>query len=143
MKNINEYLKYTHGLYNFIIILLFFYQAALGYKIRNMRVRKNQILTHIIKKHRKFGPFFILFGILGFSGGLGTAYFNNGYIFKYTIHFLNGVIIMILLILTFYVSKQIRAYDLKWRTIHFVAGILILVFYLLQAFLGLKIIKIF
>jgi hypothetical protein len=131
------YLKYVHGLYNILVIMLFLYQGWLGLKIRNRRIASNPPDVKFVKRHRKFGPFLAILGISGFAGGIGTAYLSDGEIFEYPLHYLTGLTISSLIILTFLVSKKIRGPESPWRNPHYIIGIVIITLYFFQAYLGI------
>jgi hypothetical protein len=131
------YLKYSHGLYNILVIMLFLYQGWLGLKIRNRRIASNPPDVKFVKRHRKVGPFLAILGISGFAGGIGTAYLSEGEIFEYPLHFLTGLTISSLIILTFLVSKKIRGHESPWRNPHYIIGIVIITLYFFQAYLGI------
>jgi len=133
------YLKYAHGLFNSMVIILFLYQGWLGLKIRNGRISGNPPEVMFMRRHRKVGPVIAILGIFGFTGGIATAYLSEGEVFEYPLHFLTGLTISCLIILTFLISRNIRARETAWRNPHYIAGILILCLYLFQAFLGIGI----
>ena len=131
------YLKYAHGLYNILVIMLFLYQGWLGLKIRHGRISGNPQEVKFVRRHRKFGPFLAILGISGFAGGIGTAYLSEGEIFEYPLHFLTGLTISSLIILTFLVSRKIRGPESPWRNPHYIIGIVIITLYFVQAYLGI------
>lgn len=137
--NIIPYLKYIHGAYNGAVILLFLYQAWLGLNIRKCRKAGKPLEVKLVRRHRKFGPFAAVDGIIGFAGGIGTAYLSFGAIFVYPIHFLTGLTISALIIITFLFSRKIKGREPKWRTIHYLMGLIIISLYLFQAYLGIGI----
>ncbi len=134
-----SYLRILHGLYNTTVMVMFFYQGCLGLKIRKDRKRNNLLTLHIVKRHRRFGPFLALFGVAGFFAGLTLVYIDYGDIMKYPIHLLVGLAIVSLVSITFIISRKIKGLDSPWRTPHFRIGIVILVLYCIQIFLGLGI----
>jgi Protein of unknown function (DUF4079) len=133
------YLGYGHGLYNIVVIMLFLFQGWLGIKIRNGRISGNPLEVKFVRRHRKFGPFIAILGIFGFTGGIATAYLSEGEIFEYPLHFLTGMTISSLIIITFMVSRKIRGRESTWRTIHYYIGLMIISLYFFQAFLGIGI----
>ena len=126
-----EYLRVIHGSYNFTIMLLFFYQASLGLRIRSNR-KKRTITPKIIKRHRRFGPILAALGITGFFAGISIIYLDYGHIFKYPLHFIVGSLIVLSVITTYFISRKIRAGEPSHRNLHFVFGLLILSLYLIQ-----------
>jgi hypothetical protein len=133
-----QYLRYAHGLYNSLVILLFLYQGWLGMKIRQGRIAGNPPEINVIKKHRKFGPVLATLGLFGFAGGISTVYLGEGEIFEHPLHFVTGVTICALIITTYLISRNIRARKIGIRTIHFMIGVSILCLYLFQAYLGIN-----
>jgi len=142
MEELNDsalpYFKYFHGLYNLLVILLFFYQANLGLKIRKDRLAGKPLTIGAIKKHRRFGPFLSVIAVAGFLAGAGIVYLDEGHVFEYPVHFLTGLVIISLVCTTFLLSRKIRSSKAAWRDAHFAIGILILCIYLFQAYLGLE-----
>jgi len=137
-KQTIAYLKFLHGLYNTAVMVLFVYQGFLGLRIR--RERKAGIRSfHIIKRHRKLGPVLTFESMIGFLAGVTIVYLDFGHIFKYPLHFITGLLIVLSVITAFLISKRIKGVDDLWRYRHYVLGILIISFYFVQAFLGLGI----
>jgi len=134
-----SYLKYIHGLYNILVILLFLYQGWIGLRIRRERIRGTAPTVKIIKRHRRFGPILSLLGISGFFAGLTVVYLDEGHFFEHPLHFIIGLVIILLVIATFSISRRIRGRDSHWRTPHFALGVIIICLYLFQAFLGIGI----
>ncbi|UCH45612.1 MAG: DUF4079 family protein [Nitrospiraceae bacterium] len=135
-KELIEYLKLFHGAFNTIIMLLIVYQGALGLKIR----KSPDPPLNIIKRHRKIGPVAVVLGITGFFAGMNIAFLDHGRIFKYPLHFMCGLMIAMLLITTYIISKKIKGPETYWRNRHFAVGILIVLVYALQVLLGLGIV---
>ena len=132
------YLRYFHGLYNLFVILLFFYQAKLGLRIRRDRMAGKPLTIGAIRKHRRFGPFLPVLAVAGFLAGAGIVYLDEGHAFVHPVHFLTGLVIISLICTTFLLSRKIRSGKAEWRDAHFVVGLLILCIYLFQAYLGLE-----
>jgi hypothetical protein len=141
MEGLNDsvlpYLRYFHGLYNLFVILLFFYQANLGLRIRRDRVAGKPLTIGAIRKHRRLGPFLPVLAVAGFLAGAGIVYLDDGRVFVRPFHFLTGLVIILLVCTTFLLSTKIRSSNAEWRDAHFVVGLLILCIYLFQAYLGL------
>lgn len=137
-KQTIAYLKLLHGLYNSLVISLFIYQGFLGLRIRRERKTGRRSL-HIIKRHRRLGPILTIEGMIGFFAGIFIVFINYGHIFKYPLHFITGLLIVLSVVTVFLISKKIKANDSKFRDIHFRIGIFILCLYIIQAFLGLGI----
>jgi hypothetical protein len=133
------YLRIAHGLINFTIVLCFIIQAWLGLQIRKQRSAKKELPFAIIRRHRKFGPILVPAGVLGFLSGWILIYSDTGQLFKYPLHFITGLVIALLLPVTYAVSRSIRAGESLWRERHYHLGLLILCLYGIQAFLGIGI----
>ncbi|OGW37381.1 MAG: hypothetical protein A2Y97_01255 [Nitrospirae bacterium RBG_13_39_12] len=134
----NEVLLYVHGSYNMLVILLVLYQGWLGMMIRKERPAGRPKVAKNIKRHRNFGPVLALMGILGFFAGVNIVYINYKRLIVYDLHFYTGLVISLLIIATFLISKKIRRSDLFWRTLHFYAGLVIICFYFIQAYIGIR-----
>jgi hypothetical protein len=137
-KDILEYLRAIHGIYNFSIFFLFIYQGILGIKIRRARRAEKPLPINAIKRHRRQGPVFALLGIAGYVFGAILGYLDDGLPIKYKAHFLNGTLIAILIITTYLISRKIKAGN-ALRTPHAIIGILILLLYILQILFGIGI----
>jgi hypothetical protein len=133
-----EYMKYMHGIYNSLVVLLFMYQAWLGLRIRQGRLLNSQSSFRFIKTHRKLGPFLSLFGITGFFAGAMIVYLAEGEVVEHPLHFFTGLAVVVGISVTFVISRRIRAGKQPWRNPHAFLGILILGLYLVQVFLGLN-----
>jgi hypothetical protein len=137
-KQFIPYLKLVHGSFNTLVMFLFLYQGRLGLRIRRQRKHGNSHeVFKVIIKHRRFGPLFAFMGVIGFFAGLTLAYLDHGEVFEYPLHFMMGLLIILLLITTFLISKKIRGSDSPWRAPHFIVGIFIISFYIIQIFIGL------
>ena len=136
-KEIIEYMKLFHGTYNMTIMLLIMYQGILGLKIR----KSESPPVQIIKRHRKIGPFAVVLGSAGFFAGLFIIYLDVGHIFKYPLHFINGLLLVSALTTTYLISKKIKGSEKLWRNRHFILGILIMVLYVVQVLLGFSMVR--
>jgi uncharacterized membrane protein len=137
-KQLIPYLKLIHGSFNTLVMFLFLYQGRLGLRIRGQRKHgKSPAVFEVVRKHRRFGPLFVLMGFIGFFAGLTLVIFDQGRVFVYPLHLMTGLLIVLLLVTTFLISKKIRGPDSSWRTPHFIVGIFIISFYIIQIFLGL------
>jgi len=140
LQNGLPYLEYAHGFFNSIVILLFFYQGWLGLQIRNRRKAGNPPEVKFVRRHRKLGPSLAVLAIFGFGGGIATVYLGGEEFFEHPVHFMNGLIIIILIIITFFVSGKIQGRDVGIRNVHYLIGLAILALYFFQAYLGIKMI---
>ena len=136
-KEIIEYMKLFHGTYNMTMMLLIMYQGMLGLKIRKSETPP----FHIIKRHRKIGPVAVVLGSTGFFAGLVITFLDVGHIFKYPLHFINGLMLISALTTTYLISNKIKGPDKLWRNRHFNLGILIIVLYIVQVLLGISMVK--
>ena len=137
-KQVIAYLKLLHGLYNSIVFIMIFYQGLLGLKIRRGR-KSGKMSFSIIKKHTRLGPILTVESIIGFIAGLLIVFLDYGHVFKYPLHFIMGLMIVLSVLTTYCISKRIGAVDPIWRNRHYMLGILIISFYLIQVTLGLSI----
>jgi len=133
-KEFINYLKLFHGTYNTTIMLLIMYQGMLGLKIRKSETPPIQI----IKRHRKIGPIAVVLGSAGFFAGMFIIYLDVGHIFKYPLHFINGLLLVSALTTTYLISKKIIGPEKLWRNRHFALGILIMVLYIVQVIMGIS-----
>lgn len=139
-ENIIGYLKLLHGTYNFAVFLLFLYQASLGYRIKKGRNEEAALSAPVISRHRKLGPVIAALGITGYIAGVIMVLIDKGHIFNYPLHFGGGVLIVILIISTVIVSRQIKTGETKFRDIHFRIGAVIILVYILQVSVGFGIV---
>lgn len=133
-----EYLRLIHGFYNFIVMLLFVYQASLGLRIRSNR-KKSTLNPKVIKRHRRLGPILAVLGIAGFFAGISIVYLDYGHILKYPLHFIVGSLIVLSIITAYFISRKIRGAEPAYRNLHFRFGLLIISLYLIQIFIGIGI----
>lgn len=137
--SIISYLRYAHGLYNSLVIVLFLYQGWLGWRIRRERLRGNPPTVRWVKRHRKLGPLFAVLGISGFLLGMAVVYLHEGHIFEHPLHFMTGLTVAFLIASVFLISRKIKGRESPWRNPHFIAGMTLLFTYFLQAFWGIGI----
>jgi hypothetical protein len=134
-----EYLEIIHGLYNLVVVFLFFYQGWLGLKIRRERIRGGTRDFSVVKKHRQNGPVFSLLGLLGFLAGLALVYIDKGYLLTYPLHLFVGLGLVLLIGLSYLLSKRIKGPEPSIRTTHFIIGLFLLSLYVIQVFIGLDV----
>lgn len=137
MKELLGYAKLVHALLAVTVVALFYYQAGLGLYIRFNR-KKQRLTPKAVRWHRKNGPWFIIFFFLVYLGGLAIVGLGHNLdLLKHPFHLANGTAVGGLLILTYFVQKNIYGReDSTWRTGHMMIGITILALFLFQAFLG-------
>lgn len=129
-----------HGTYNFSVFLFFLYQASLGFRIRKGRDAIAVNNASVISRHRKIGPLLAALGIGGYIAGVLMVFLDKGHILHYPLHFIVGMLIVLLIMSTVFVSRQIKAGETKFRNIHFRIGAVIILLYILQVSIGVGII---
>ena len=134
-----DLLRILHGAFNALVALAFLYQGWLGLKIRKAGKTGDAKDFNAIKRHRGNGPVLVLLGILGYFAGATLVHIDKGHFLEYRSHHLVGLSIVILLSITFLVSRKIKGPVSPWRTPHFLLGLVILGAYLVQLLLGLNI----
>ncbi len=135
-EDIIGYLRLVHGTYNFIVFLLFMYQASLGYRIRKERIGMAGSGAPVILRHRRLGPVIAALGIGGYVAGTILVLIDKGHIFYYPLHFISGMLIVILIMSAVLVSRQIRHGVDRFRKIHYRIGLCIIFLYVLQISIG-------
>jgi hypothetical protein len=138
-KQLLSDLQLVHAFYNTTVVLLFWYQAWLGMKIRRMRQNRSPLPLSAIRRHRKGGPVFAAAAFLGYFMGLFIVFLDKGKVFEYRLHFLVGSTIMLFIIANIVISRRIKGQSPAYRGPHFLTGVIILSLYLLQIFLGIGI----
>ncbi len=138
-KQLIAYLRYVHGSYNLVIMLMFFVQGFWGMKIRKARTANLGPPLKIIKRHRMTGPIIFILGVGGFFAGLTLVYIDQGNILEFPIHLLFGVVLSVFLANLFIVSRMIKGVDTHWRDLHYKLGVGVLCIYLVQSLLGIGI----
>jgi hypothetical protein len=117
-------------------MLLFLYQGWLGLRIRRDRRAHAPLPLPLIKRRRKKGPVLAILGGLGFLTGLTLVLLDTGNVLEHQPHFITGLSIVVLLISTYRISRDIKGPDSPFRTTHFALGVAILCLYLVNVFLG-------
>ena len=136
-KELLNYLRLGHGLFNFSVALMFFYTARFGLLVRKARRSKAPLPVAAVRRHRRLGPVLALLGTMGFGAGLTLVWLDTGNFLKYPAHLLVGLALVILIFTTFLVSRKIRGPESPYRQPHFLLGLTILTLYLVEVFLGL------
>ena len=137
-RHIIANLRPVHGTYNLVILMLFWYQAFLGFRMRKAR-RAGGSNPRAVKRHRKTGPVLAILAVAGFAGGALLGFLDNGRVLKYPLHFFTGLSIVMLLIVTVIVSRFITYQQNRHRNLHLFLGLVLLCVYAFQAFLGIGI----
>ncbi|MCK9418370.1 MAG: DUF4079 domain-containing protein [Nitrospirae bacterium] len=130
-------LRLVHGVFNAIVMLFFLYQGRLGFRIRRDRGTGAPLPVPVIKRHRRMGPVLAILGGLGFLAGLTLVLLDTGNVLEYPLHFIAGLTIVVLLIATYKISRDIKGPDSPFRTPHFVLGVAILCLYLVNVMIGI------
>jgi len=92
-----------------------------------------------VKRHRRFGPVFALWGVLGFVAGVVMVLLDKGRVLEFPLHFLAGSAIVIVIVLLYAVSRRIKGAEPVYRNIHFGLGICLIALYVVQLLLGIGI----
>jgi hypothetical protein len=138
-KEFIAYFKLAHGFFNLCMMALFCYQAWLGYLIRQARTSGKPMPFDAVRKHRKAGPAFALWGVMGYIAGIVVVLLDKGRVFEYPLHFMTGSAIAVVIVSLYAVSRRITAKDISSRNIHFILGMFLLALYVIQVLLGLGI----
>jgi len=133
------YFKLAHGFFNSSMFALFCWQAWLGYRIRQARRAGAPLPFDTVKRHRRFGPVFALWGVLGFVAGVVMVLLDKGRMLEFPLHFLAGSAIVIVIVLLYAVSRRIKGAEPVYRNIHFGLGIFLIALYVVQLLLGIGI----
>lgn len=140
IRLIIPWLALGHGVFNCVLMLLFFYQAWLGLAIRKARITYTPAPHVVVRRHRKTGPVLAILGTIGFLAGILIVLIDKGKLFEYPLHFFMGLVIVLCLGATYYISLRIKTQDSAYRNPHRAIGILMLCVYPIQSLLGLSII---
>ncbi|MDA8099586.1 MAG: DUF4079 family protein [Nitrospiraceae bacterium] len=138
-RELLAYLRYAHGFFNLCMMALFFAQARIGFRIRKARKAGAPIPFDDVRRHRKAGPVFALWGSLGFLVGIVVVLLDKGRIFAYPPHFVTGFLIVTGIAVLYLLSKRIKGTDPTYRNPHAYTGTAVLMLYVVQCMLGLGI----
>ncbi len=133
------YFKLAHGFFNLTMMSLFCYQGWLGLRVRKARLAGEGMPGDAVRQHRRTGPFLAAGGMLGFAAGTVLILLDKGRVLEYPLHFLTGLVIVLVIASLYAVSRRIRGDGMPYREIHFGLGMALLGLYVLQAFFGLAI----
>ena len=134
-----QYFKAAHGFFNICMLALFSVQAWMGYQIRRARLSGAPMPVVLVRRHRKAGPVFALWGGMGALAGAVLVLLDKGRIFEHRLHLTGGLTLTILLYAAYQSSRQIRGADAEPRDMHYKFGALLLILYFVQALLGIAI----
>ncbi len=133
------YFKLAHGFFNASMLVLFLYQARLGLVIRKARLAAAPMPFAAVRRHRRAGPVFALWGMLGYLAGVILVLLDKGRLVEYPIHFTAGTAVVLLIGWTYAVSKRIAGAAVPSRILHFRMGAALIVLYVVQTVIGLSI----
>lgn len=131
------YLPLIHASYNFLMLMLFCCQGFLGLKIKIQKSKKI-LPVNAIKIHRKLGQYLAILGLFSFFSGLMMLYIYTKTFFTYTLHYIFGFTLAILISITYLISKKITADSSGFRKAHFITGAAIILLYITQTITGIK-----
>ena len=138
-KEFIAYFKVAHGFFNLCMMALFCYQGWLGFMIRQARTSGAPIPFPLVRRHRKAGPWFALWGVMGYFAGIIVVLLDKGRVLEFPLHFLSGSLFAAVIVSVYAVSRRITASDARYRNIHFGLGLVLLALYVVQVMLGLSI----
>jgi hypothetical protein len=138
-KDFIAYFKLAHGFFNAGTAVLFFYQGWLGLAIRRARKSGAPLPLVAVRRHRRAGPVFALWGMLGYLAGILLVLLDKGRLLEYPTHFSAGTAIAVLIGLSYAASRGIRGPAEGARDRHFILGAALLGLYVVQTLLGLSI----
>ncbi len=133
------YFKLAHAFFNASMMGLFFYQAWLGLVIRKARLTGAPMPFAVVRRHRKAGPVFALWGGLGYLAGVIVVLLDKGRFIEYPLHFTIGTALVLVLAGVFAVSRRIKGAAVPARILHFRLGAALLLLYVVQTVAGLSI----
>ena len=107
-RGLIPYLRIAHGSLNIVIVFLFFYQGWLGLQIRRHRKRGGPPIFKPVRRHRKFGPIWVVFGLLGYFTGWALVYSDHGHLLQFPAHAFTGTAIAVSICTTFLISQRIK-----------------------------------
>jgi hypothetical protein len=133
------YFKLAHGFFNACMAVLFCVQGWWGLVIRRARLGPAPFPQAAVRRHRHFGPVFLLWGVLGYLAGIIVVLLDKGRLTAYPLHLATGTVLMAVLAAAYRVSREITAKDIPARVLHARLGVCLLALYAIQILLGLGI----
>ncbi len=133
------YFKLAHGFFNLSMLVLFIYQAWLGVVIRRARLDSAPLPLAAVRRHRKAGPVFALWGTLGYAAGIIAVLLDKGRLLAYPPHFIAGTVLLCCLAAVYAVSRRIKGAAVPSRNLHFRLGAALLALYVVQCIIGLSV----
>jgi cytochrome b561 len=138
-KEVIAYFKAAHGFFNLCMLALFCFQGWMGYVIRQARTSGAPIPFDAVRRHRKAGPVFALWGVLGYVTGITVILLDTGRVLEYPLHLFTGSAVIAFIALVYASSRRIAGSEPRSRNIHFILGLCLLALYVVQVLLGLGI----
>lgn len=138
-KTFIAYFSLAHGFFNLCMLTLFCWQARLGFRIRRARKAGEPVPFEDVKRHRRAGPVFALWGVLGFVAGVALILLDEGRVFEHPLHFIGGVLVVLAIGAVYLLSRRIAGADPAPRDAHRIAGVTLLALYAVQCLMGLLI----
>jgi hypothetical protein len=129
----------VHGVFNGVIAIIFMYQGFLGLRIRRKRTAEGSMDFSVVRKHRKIGPALVFLGIIGFLAGITLVLVDKGKIVAFPLHFILGLLVVLLILAVYLASKKIGA-GTEWRAHHALIGLVLLCLYVVQVIIGLDVV---
>jgi len=137
MHEAMPYLKVAHGAFNTLVMLLFFWQASRGLRIRRARLGGGPPPEALIRRHRHRGPRLVCLAVAGFFAGLTLVVLGWKELVWYPLHFYLGLTLVFSICCLYGVSRLIRGQ--RYRRLHLALGLWVLALYVAQALAGLDI----
>ncbi|MHB8844092.1 MAG: DUF4079 family protein [Nitrospirota bacterium] len=138
-KEFIAYFKLAHGFFNLCMMALFCWQGWMGFMIRQARTSGALVPFDMVRRHRKAGPWFALWGVMGYVAGIIVVLLDKGRVLEFPLHFLAGSLVAAIIVSVYAVSRRITASDTRYRNVHFGLGLALLALYVVQVMLGLGI----
>ena len=139
-RQIIVYAAYAHGLFNICVAALFCYQAWTGLRIRRARRSGRPVPFAWVRRHRKSGPVFAVWAVIGYAAGLIIAVLDKGKVVAFPLHFILGTVLIGVIGTVYAASRRIAGAATPARDLHLLLGGLALTLYAGQILVGLSII---
>jgi len=130
-------LKLLHGLFNLAVTALFFYHARNGLQIRRARLAAGALPLQAKKRHRRMGPLLGLLAGAGFLAGLILVLLDTGKWLSFPSHLYTGVALLLVLLVSYRVSRKISGSGTRERDLHYRLGLAALALFLVDVCLGI------
>lgn len=137
-KEVLSSLRLAHGAFNIVVMLLFWYQAWMGMKIRKARRLTREALPfNLIRRHRKSGPVYAGMALFGYLFGIVIVFLHERHFLEHPVHFFTGTALIVVITISIVLSRRIQGQQSAFRTAHFISGVFLLVLFFLQVLFGL------